>query len=67
MGVVDDDQCAARCNGVREKVVRLPVNTVIRGDGWLVGVGAHHIESQFSLGQELGPPIDGKGGVGAGK
>ena len=40
---------------------------MIRGDGWLVSVGTHHIESQFGLGQELGPPIDGKGGVGAGE
>jgi hypothetical protein len=46
---VDDDESSARGNRLSEEIVGSAIDTVIRRDGGLVGVGSHHVESEFNL------------------
>ncbi len=49
VGVVDDDESSARGDRVSEEIVASAIDAMIRRDGGLVGVGSHHVESEFSL------------------
>ena len=63
-GVVDDDQGAAGCDGVRQEIVGSAVYAVMCGDGWEIGVRVHKVESEFGLGEKFGPVVNREGWMG---
>ncbi len=56
--VVDDDQCAAGCDGVGQEILWGAVDAVMCGDGREIGVRVHEVESEFGLGKKFGPVVN---------
>ena len=56
--VVDDDQGAAGCDGVRQEIVGSAVDAVMCGDGREIGVRVHKVEREFGLGEKFWPVVN---------